>query len=115
MDERLLKALDFSNYMVVLNNQKKALLEKFKTDIIFYKFGATFTLSKELITFVKTLIDYKTDTDVVLVDDNGFPVMIPNLQEFLDEIMNQYFSSTNQYFADYQMLKSKRTVESLFE
>jgi amino acid permease len=115
MDERLSNALEFSNYMVTLNNQKKALLEKFKTNIIFYKFGATFTLSKELITFVKTLIDYDIGTDTVLVDDNGFPVMIPNLQEFFDEIMNQYFSATNEYFAEYQKLKSKRTVESLFE
>ena len=29
MDERLKKALDFSNYMVTLNNQKRVLKEKF--------------------------------------------------------------------------------------
>ncbi len=29
MDERLEKALDFSNYMVTLNNQKRLLAEQF--------------------------------------------------------------------------------------
>ena len=30
MDERLKKALDFSNYMVALNNQKRLLTEKYQ-------------------------------------------------------------------------------------
>ena len=30
MDERLEKALDFSNYMITLNNQKRVLRERFE-------------------------------------------------------------------------------------
>ena len=37
MDERLKKALDFSNYMVALNNQKRLLTEKYQENLKFYK------------------------------------------------------------------------------
>ena len=33
MDERLEKALDFSNYMLTLNNQKRLLAEKYQEAI----------------------------------------------------------------------------------
>ena len=36
MDERLSKALDFANYSVTLNNQRRALKEKYLADIIYY-------------------------------------------------------------------------------
>ena len=39
MDERLEKALDFGNYSVTLNNQKRLLKEKFYDDCIMYQNG----------------------------------------------------------------------------
>ena len=51
MDQRLEKALDFSNYMVTLNNQKRVLTEQFKQDIIHYYCGGQFTVTQELISF----------------------------------------------------------------
>ena len=39
MDQRLEKALDFSNYMVTLNNQKRVLTEQFKQDTFVSLFG----------------------------------------------------------------------------
>ena len=34
MDEKLSKALDYSNYMVTLNNQKRLLEEKYQQDLL---------------------------------------------------------------------------------
>lgn len=113
MDQRLSQALEFSNYMVTLSNQKRVLYEKFKTDIIFYQNGATFTVSKELITFLKTLIDTGNDSDIVLVDDNDLPVMIEDLKSFFNSVLDKYFSAANEYYAEYQKLKVKRSVEAL--
>jgi len=48
MDERLEKALEFSNFMVTLNNQKRILQEKYEQDIIYYIDGCQFTVNKEL-------------------------------------------------------------------
>ena len=36
MDARLAKALDFSNYMVTLNNQKRLLAEKYQDDLLYF-------------------------------------------------------------------------------
>jgi hypothetical protein len=115
MDQKLAEALDFSNYMVTLNNQKRLLFEKFKTETIFYYNGAAFTVSKELITFLKTLIDTGNNTDVVLVDDNNLPVMIEDLKIFFEEILDKYFQAANSYYTEYQKLKNKRSVEALVQ
>lgn len=113
MDERLKKALDFSNYMITLNSQKRILKEKYREQIIFYHNGAQFTVTKELMTFVTMLIENEYDEDVVLVDDNETPVMIADLNDFLSSIMNVYFSATNTFHAEYDKLKHNRSVEKL--
>ena len=51
MDDRLKKALDFSNYMITLDNQKRILKEKYQEDLLYYYGGGTFVATKELITF----------------------------------------------------------------
>ena len=52
MDERLEKALEFSNYMVTLNNKKRLLREKLHEDLVHYRNVCQFSITKELITFV---------------------------------------------------------------
>ncbi|SRR6056297_3011380 len=113
MDERLAKALDFSNYMVTLNHQKRILKERFREQSIFYYAGSQFTVNKELLTFVSMLIDKGSDKDVVLVDDNEIPVMIDDLEAFQDEITDVYFSAANEFFTRYEKLKKNRSVEKL--
>lgn len=113
MDERLAKALDFSNYMVTLNHQKRILKEQFREQSIFYYAGSQFTVTKELMTFVGMLVDKGYEEDVVLVDDNETPVMVNDLVSFQDDIMDLYFSATNNFHAQYEKLKKNRSVEKL--
>jgi len=113
MDERLEKALEFSNYMVTLNNQKRVLKEKFKENTVYYFNGGQFTLNKELITFVNMLVERDNTEDVVLIDDNETPVIVPDLEDFLTEIIDTYFSAANAYHAEYKILTKKRTVSKL--
>ena len=113
MDERLQKALDFSNYMVTLNNQKRLLKEKFYEDLVYFTNGSQFTVSKELITFVGFLIETGNTTDIVLIDDNDIPVKIEDLTNFQDDILNLYFTASNSYNQAYQKLKTNRRVEKL--
>lgn len=115
MDERLSKALDFSNYMVTLNNQRRALKEKFSASCVFYQNGGTFTVTKELINFTKVMIDTGNDEDVVLIDDNDIPVEIDNLNSFLEQITSIYFTAANEYYTEYQKIKKNRTVEGMTE
>lgn len=112
MDERLSKALEFSHYMVTLNNQKRLLKEKFNEDIVCYFGGGQFTASQDRITFCQSMIALN-QTEMILIDDNGIPVNIPDLQAFLDILIEAYFSATNEYLSEYNRLKSNRSVKGI--
>ena len=112
MDDKLEKAVKVANYMATLTNQKRIALEEFKQNIIYYHSGASFTANRELINFVKTLVDLKNES-AVLLDDNYIPVEISNLSDFLTQLIELYTESSNKYLVKYSELKSKRRVEDL--
>ena len=112
MDERLKKALDFSNYMVTLNNQKRLLAESYQEQLVHFYNGSQFTVTRELITFVSTMINADQD-EVVITDDNSIPCMIEDLTDFYDEILNKYSIASNNYYTEYANLKKSRSVEKL--
>jgi len=113
MDERLEKALNFSNYMVNLNNQKRVLEETYAQDIIHYFNGAQFTVNKELICFCKIMMLQEQES-VVLVDDNNRPVEIEDLKDFFDEILSIYNEASNSYFVNYtSLVKSKQKMHDV--
>lgn len=114
MDERLEKALNFSNYMVTLNNQKRMLKEKYYQNLIHYYKGGQFSVSQGLISFCQTLVNNEQD-DVVLVDDNDTPILIDSLEDFMADILNIYFTASNDYYVEYDKLKKSRSVEKLVD
>jgi hypothetical protein len=114
MDERLEKALDFSNYMLTLNNQKRLLAEKYQEELIHFYSGSQFTLTRELITFVNAMVSADQD-EVVITDDNNIPCMVEDLENFYSEIINKYTSASNNYYTAYASLKINRSVEKLVD
>jgi hypothetical protein len=112
MDERLAKALDFSNYMKTLSDQKRLLTEKYHANLIYYYNGCQFTVTPTLLSFVKLLVDKKVDF-AVLVDDNDVPAKVENVKTFLKNILDVYFQASNEYANDYEKLKNSRTIEKL--
>jgi hypothetical protein len=113
MDERLEKALEFSNYMVTLNNQKRVLKEKFRESSVYYCNGAQFTVTKQLVTFVSLLVDKDNTDNIVLIDDNELPVLVENLEDFFADIMDTYFTAANTYHQEYQKLIKNRSTMKL--
>ena len=57
MSTRLTKALEFANYRTTLNNQQSQLKAKIQSQLSYSINGGSFTINRELITFVKLLID----------------------------------------------------------
>jgi hypothetical protein len=112
MDERLEKALKFSNYMVTLNNQRQLLKEKFFEDTLYFIDGCQFTIDRELIAFVGFLLQ-KNQIEAVLIDDNEIPAQVQDLQKFYNDITDQYFRASNNYYQEYYKLRTSRTVEKL--
>jgi len=114
MDDKLEKALDISNYMITLNNQKRLLKEKYYENLVYYFNGARFTVTKELISFVKSLLELEQDT-VVLSDDNDLPIEVKNIEDFYNSIMDVYFNASNNYFVEYNNLIKNRSVEGILD
>ncbi len=79
MDERIEKAFQTANYMATLTNLRKVAIEELNQNLIYYFQGATFTIDRSLISFVKILID-SGQNDFVLLDDNSIPVKIEDLR-----------------------------------
>ena len=114
MDERLEKALDFSNYMVTLNNQRRIIREQYLENCIHYLNGGKFSVTRELINFCHMLVSTGQE-DAVLIDDNDTPIKVNDVEEFLNEILDIYFTSSNEYLDKYDEIKKNRTVEGLVD
>jgi hypothetical protein len=115
MDERLQKALDFSNYRQTLSIQRKTLKEKINAKLTYGCNGGLFKIDRSLITFVQMLIDQGRTENVPIIDVNENPILIVNLNDFRDEILDRYFSATYEYLEEYQKIKSSRSVEKLLD
>lgn len=115
MDERLQKALDFSNYRQTLSIQRKTLKEKINAKLTYGCNGGLFKIDRSLITFVQMLIDQGRVENIPLIDVNENPILIPNLNDFRDEILDRYFTATYEYLEEYQKIKSSRSVEKLLD
>lgn len=112
MDEKLEKAIQTANYMASLTSQKKLALEEFNQNIVYYYNGSSFTASRELINFLKTILDTGAQS-FVLLDDNNIPIEIENIRDFFDKVLNIYLDASYSYFKTYADLKKKRKVEDL--
>lgn len=113
MDDQLKKALDFANYRQTFSIQRKTLKEKIDAKLTYGHNGGIFKIDRSLITFVQMLLDQGRTQGVPLIDANENPILIDNLETFRDEILDRYYTSTLEYFEQYQALKKSRSVEKL--
>ena len=109
MDERLKKALELSNLVETTQNLKRLSQEKFKERTVYYKNGGRFTINRELISFCKTISELNQQS-FVLIDDDGDPVLIDNIIEFLKDITAIYIESSNSYIAEVTKINQQRSV-----
>lgn len=114
MDERLEKALDFSNYMTTLNNQRRIIREQYLENCVHYLNGGKFSVNRDLITFCNTLLG-ADQVSAVLIDDNASPIEVENLQKFYDDILDIYFRTSYEYLDKYNEIKKNRSVKGLVD
>ena len=115
MEDQLKKALEFANYRQTFSIQRKALKEKINAKLTYGYNGGIFKIDRSLITFVQMLIDQGRTAGVPLIDSNENPILIDDLPAFKDEILDRYYTSTLEYFEQYQSLKKSRSVEKLVD
>ena len=114
MDDRLQKALDFSNFVETQNNQKRIFLKQLKENLIHYTHGHQITITQQLISFCQSCIQLQQEV-LWLLDDNNIPFEVKDLQAFTDEILRVYIFAMRKYTNDYSEIKKNRSVEGLVD
>lgn len=113
MDPRLEKALEFANYNLSLERERNQAREDFITKNVIYKNKGTFSVTVDLISFCKLLVDTDNTEDIVLLDDNKDPILIEDLNVFFKELLQKYFSLANEYYNRHSALSKKRSVKDI--
>ena len=112
--ERLKKALELSNTMQTFNLNKNNLKIKTQNLLNYSNSGGSFNVNQSLISFMHMIVQ-SGKTEVVILDKNDIPIKIEDTAKFLEDISSLYFESINEYYNDYQKLKSSRKVEKVLE
>ena len=110
MDDRLKSALDVANRMVTFNTQKELIKQEYKESCLFHENGHQFTINKELINFLTSLIQMGYVEDVVIIDDFENPYMISFVEDFRSAVFDIYTEKSNEYYHRYIELKKNRSV-----
>ena len=112
--ERPEKALEFSNTMQTFNLNKNNLKIKTQNLLNYSNSGGSFNVNQSLISFMHMIVQ-SGKTEVVILDKNDIPIKVEDTAKFLEDISSLYFESINEYYNDYQKLKSSRKVEKVLE
>ena len=112
--ERLEKALDFSNTMQTFNLNKNNLKVKTQNLLNYSTNGGTFNIDQSLIGFMHMIVT-SGKKEAILLDKNDVPIKIDNTEKFLEDISSLYFEAINEYYNDYQKLRSSRKIEKVLE
>ena len=113
MDQKIEKAFESTNYVASISLQRRILLEEYNQKLVYYTNGAAFKVDTALINFAKNLIDLGHTEDIVFVDINNLPIVVADVQDFLDNLLSIHFEATNEYYTKYQSLKASRRVEAI--
>ena len=111
---RLEKALDFSNTMQTFNLAKNNLKVKTQNLLSYSTNGGIFRVSQELIGFMQFVVQ-SGKTETIILDKNDIPIQITDTEKFLEDISSLYFEAVNEYYNDYQKLRSSRKIEKVLE
>lgn len=108
------KALEESNYRVILNNQTEKLKEIFIGKTLYSYNGGIFKIDSMLFFEVKLYLE-ENKNKAVLIDMNFTPIEIENLDEFYKKIRQIYISAIRSYNSSYKRLHISRNVETIVQ
>jgi hypothetical protein len=112
--QRLEKALDFSNTMKTFNLSKNNLKVKTQNLLSYSTSGGSFSVDQSLISFMNFVVS-SGKTEITLLDKNDIPIRIEDTEKFLEDVSSLYFEVVNDYYNEYQQLRSSRKIEKVLE
>ena len=100
--------------MQTFNLAKNNLKVKTQNLLSYSTNGGTFRVSQELIGFMQFVVS-SGKSETILLDKNDIPIQIIDTEKFLEDVTSLYFEAVNEYYNDYQKLRSSRKIEKVLE
>jgi|APGre2960657423_1045063.scaffolds.fasta_scaffold04982_3 hypothetical protein len=113
MDTRLEQALEFSRLRHTQYLERRRLQEKLQSDLTMAKGGGRFHIDRNFISFLNLVSPDEGTASIVLLDDNLVPVVIDDVIAFRKAVMQKYAEVTNQYYLDYEAMRTSRSVKKI--
>jgi len=114
MDKRLEKALEFSNFRMILLTRQENLKVLMNNKLILNYGGGLFKVSPELISFIGIILLHK-HKDIIIIDTNDIPILIEDLNEFAKKAVDKYTKAVTQYYNSYQKLNEAREIRKVID
>ena len=114
MDKRLEKALDFSNFRMILAKRQENLKTLMNNKLTLSYEGGLFKVNIELISFVDLLIRAK-EKNFCFIDSNDIPILVEDIELFALELSKVYTKALNQYYRSYQKLNEAREIRKVID
>lgn len=113
-DDRLERALEFSNYVATMSNQKENIKNRVAQLQLVHYNGGTFKADPTTISFIKTLMDLG-HTDAILFDSKQNPVNVKNLKTLLEDLVSAYFSAAQEFDVEYSKMRKARSIKKIMD
>lgn len=114
MDDRLEKALEFSNYRKTIALQQKNLKLRIDTLLNISYNNGVFKSTNELMSFV-FMLTQTSEKSAIVRDISDNPIMIDDLADFLSELKSAYHSAMNEHMIGITKLKKARSIKTIMD
>ena len=114
MDKRLEKALEYSNFRMILATRQENLKTLMNNKLMLTYGGGLFKISPELISFLGMIV-MGGGKDLILIDENDIPIKIEDPEDFATKAAAQYEQVVTQYYNSYQKLNEAREIRKVID
>lgn len=114
MDQRLEKALEFSNFRLILATRQENLKLLMDNKMMLSYGGGLFKIDKELLSFCLLLV-FSQKKEAILIDVNDIPIKIEDIDDFILKAGDKYDNAVLQYYNSYQKLNEAREIRKVID
>lgn len=121
-EEEIKKVISKTNKRAAYLNQLEHARREFKVKTTFAWGGNFFTLDYALLSYVllqhnlqNNVSEHVTYPGVILINSDGLPFLVEDVDAFLDEAQRVYHSALNRYYDKVKKLKDAKTLEELYK
>lgn len=114
MDERLEKALDYSNFRMILTTRQKNLKTLMENRLNLSYQGGFFKINENLLSLLFIVVASDLD-EFIFIDSNDIPILVEDTKDFMKTVMETYRDALAKYYRDYQKIDQTRDIRKVID